>query len=949
MERKVDEKTIMGSTKSFPYFGATDIIVELDPIYEDSLLEHYGEALTKSLLYFEAQRSGALPSNQRVNWRGDSALRDGSDAHIDLTGGYYDAGDNMKFGFPLAFTTTMLAWSNVEMASQLKAHGEAENALAALKWATDYLIKAHPEPNVLYGQVGDGNSDHACWMRPEDMTTPRPSYRIDAQHPGADLAGETAAAMAAASLAFAPSDAAYAQTLIDHAKDLFEFGKDHPGVYHNSIPNAAGFYPSSGHEDELLWAAAWLHRATGDQTYLDYLTQASNTGGSRTVFAWDDKFLGAQVLAAKLVFEGKVKNEGKMAEHKSMAEQFICNCAQKGYNNVKKTPGGLLWFLPWDNLQYTASASFVLSTYSKYLKAAQASVQCPNGVLQASDLLDLARAQVDYILGSNPKNMSYMVGFGTNYPNRPHHRGASIVSIKKDPKPIICNEGFAWYSNPEPNPNVLVGAIVGGPDDNDAYQDERSDFQHAEPDTATVAPLVDYGDALTKTLLYFEAQRSGKLPSNQRVSWRGDSALRDGSDVHLDLTGGYYDSGDNMKFGFPLAFTATMLAWSSVEMSSQLKAHHEYDHALAALKWVTDYLIKAHPEPNVLYGQVGDGNSDHACWMRPEDMTTPRPSYRIDAQHPGADLAGETAAAMAAASLAFAPTDAAYAKTLIGHAKDLFEFAKAHPGVYQSSISNAGGFYASSGYEDELLWAAAWLHRATNDQTYLDYVTKASNTGGSRTVFAWDDKFVGVQVLMAKLALEGKVKNDGKIAEYKSMAESFICNCAQKGSNNVKKTPGGLLWFLPWNNLQYTVSASFVLSAYSKYLNDTNASIKCPNGALEASDLVNLARAQVDYILGSNPKRMSYMVGFGTNYPTRPHHRGASIVSIKKSNALVECSQGFSEWFHNPAPNPNVIVGGVVGGPDENDAYGDDRTDYQKAEPAPVTVAPLVGLLAAIA
>lgn len=65
------------------------------------------------------------------------------------------------------------------------------------------------------------------------------------------------------------------------------------------------------------------------------------------------------------------------------------------------------------------------------------------------------------------------------------------MSIKKDPKPMTCNEGFeAWYNNPEPNPNVLVGAIVGGPDENDAYEDQRSDFQHDEPDTVTVAPLV---------------------------------------------------------------------------------------------------------------------------------------------------------------------------------------------------------------------------------------------------------------------------------------------------------------------------------------------------------------------------------------------------------------------------------------------------------------------------
>ncbi|CAA7050603.1 unnamed protein product [Microthlaspi erraticum] len=452
---------------------------------------NYGDALTKSLLYFEAQRSGKLPSNQRVIWRGDSALRDGSDAHIDLTGGYYDAGDNMKFGIPMAFMTTMLAWSSVEMETQLKAHEEHENVLAALKWATDYIIKAHTEPNVLYGQVGEGNSDHACWMRPEDMTTPRPSYRIDAQHPGSDLAGETAAAMAAASLAFASSDAAYAKTLIGHAKDLFEFGKCYTGKYHLSITNAAGFYQSSGYEDELLWAAAWLHRATGDEIYLDYLTHASSSGGARSEFSWDDKFLGAQVLVAKLVFEGKVKNEGKVSEYKSMAEQFICNCAQKGFSNDKKSPGGLLWFLPWDNFQYTGTASFVLVTYGKYLEAAKASVQCPKGVLQASDLLDLARAQVDYMLGSNPKNISYMVGFGTNYPQRPHHRAASIVSIKEDPRPVTCNEGYqAWYNNPNPNPNVLVGAIVGGPDDNDVFQDQRSDYQHAEPDTVTVAPFV---------------------------------------------------------------------------------------------------------------------------------------------------------------------------------------------------------------------------------------------------------------------------------------------------------------------------------------------------------------------------------------------------------------------------------------------------------------------------
>lgn len=44
------------------------------------------------------------------------------------------------------------------------------------------------------------------------------------------------------------------------------------------------------------------------------------------------------------------------------------------------------------------------------------------------------------------------------------------------------------------------------------------------------AASFDYGTALSKSLLYYEAQRSGKLSYNQRVKWRGDSALKDGND-----------------------------------------------------------------------------------------------------------------------------------------------------------------------------------------------------------------------------------------------------------------------------------------------------------------------------------------------------------------------------------------------------------------------------------
>lgn len=72
---------------------------------------------------------------------------------VDLVGGYYDAGDNVKFGLPMAFTITMLSWSIMEHGQEIAAAGEIEHALEAIKWGTDYFIKAHTQSNILWVQV----------------------------------------------------------------------------------------------------------------------------------------------------------------------------------------------------------------------------------------------------------------------------------------------------------------------------------------------------------------------------------------------------------------------------------------------------------------------------------------------------------------------------------------------------------------------------------------------------------------------------------------------------------------------------------------------------------------------------------------------------------------------------------------------------------------------------
>ena len=109
---------------------------------------NYGEALQKSLLFYELQRSGALPDEVRCNWRGDSGLEDGKSVGLDLTGGLYDAGDNMKFNLPMAYTGAMLAWSVYEDRASYVESGQLEYALGNIRWINDYLIKCHPDPDV---------------------------------------------------------------------------------------------------------------------------------------------------------------------------------------------------------------------------------------------------------------------------------------------------------------------------------------------------------------------------------------------------------------------------------------------------------------------------------------------------------------------------------------------------------------------------------------------------------------------------------------------------------------------------------------------------------------------------------------------------------------------------------------------------------------------------------
>lgn len=86
---------------------------------------------------------------------------------------------------------------------------------------------------------------------------------------GSDLAGETAAALAASSIVFSSVDPEYSAKCLEHAKGLYKFADVYRGLYHEAIRGAERYYESTDYGDELAWAAIWLFKATGDARYFD--------------------------------------------------------------------------------------------------------------------------------------------------------------------------------------------------------------------------------------------------------------------------------------------------------------------------------------------------------------------------------------------------------------------------------------------------------------------------------------------------------------------------------------------------------------------------------------------------------------------------------------------------------------------------------------------------------
>ncbi|KLO10154.1 family 9 glycosyl hydrolase [Schizopora paradoxa] len=488
--------------------------------------------------------------------------------------------------------------------------------------------------------------------------------------------------------------------------------------------------------------------------------------------------------------------------------------------------------------------------------------------------------------------------------------------------------GVAFAQVPFPNPQYLP------PDASEGTQATQN----------STIPNPQWSNLLGNALFYYDAQRSGKLPSTNRVSWRNDSCLTDGSDVGLDLSGGYYDAGDYIKATYPLSFTLMSTCWGALQFGQGYEISNQTAYLDSMLRWGLDWIIKAHPENNTLYVLVADIPSEGNYWGGDLDIPTPRTSYQINDTHPGTDAAAQASAAFSSCALLYSGVsfnsssatsikNDTYASLLLSHAQSLYSFAASASGgqqVYQNAVPEVADAYSSSGFQDDMVAAELFLGLATNSSDLIEQASQRylqNQLGGSGGVFNWDSKTPGLAVLFSQIAT---TRSDlaGNLTGWQTEAERYFDDIVNdKSSSDASLTGGGLLWYNGDSDeasLNPALNAAMLMSLYSPFATSSSKS----------SSYETFAGNQLNYALGNNPMSSPYVVGMNPNSPQNPH------------SALASGGDNVAQIDSVPAQEAYVLYGAVIGGPDKNDRMYDIRSDWPEMEPALDLNAPMLTLAA---
>jgi endoglucanase len=444
--------------------------------------ELYGPLSTRAVQFLQAQRDGSqvIPGvvPRKAAHLADAAAaayaipryRHGllagtlraSGTTVDLAGGWFDAGDYLKFSGTASFTDLILLFTLREYGSRLPA---PLPLVAEAHFGTDWLLKTWDERRkVLYEQVGlgDGNGnsvlgDHDIWRLPQrdDSYRARPLRYIAhrpvfaANRPGApvspNLAGREAAAFALCAQVFRLSDPGYAHRCLLAGQTLYDAAaRSWHGRLAGSVPAAYYVYPEW--RDDMELAATELYLATlyirsADLPHrepYDFLEaasrwangyQASARGGQDSLNLYDVAPLADYDLYRAMVASG---NTTDLYTNASDVIGDMRDELRLGAHLTRSGPLGLADpATPEDTVAHALGY------------AAEARLYAAVGGRRTYE--SFAEQQLDWVLGANPWGSSFVVGAGSVFPHCLAHQVANLSGSLNGDAPI------------------LAGAVVEGP------------------------------------------------------------------------------------------------------------------------------------------------------------------------------------------------------------------------------------------------------------------------------------------------------------------------------------------------------------------------------------------------------------------------------------------------------------------------------------------------------
>jgi len=470
-------------------FAGTAVIaasaVSYTPASADSN-PNYAEALALSLYFFDANECGSGVDDNALTWRGNCHTYDaqaslssatylgssekqkiqaqtGGDT-VDVSGGYHDAGDHVKFNLTMGYAASCLGLSYYMNPGAYEKAGCEAHLKEILKKTTDYLKKTTflDDSGNVYAVCAtvSNQSDHSYWTAPETQNYNRPTYWLTASRNNSVITSWMSGAFSAAAYVFKDSDPTYSAECKKYAKALFNFGKDHPGM---EDVNDGMYTTTDTYIDNLMLAQVMMYingdadlpdcKPNGDKSY----TYNGQKYYDYYLYCWDKAWSGYAAVMYRITGDKTYAEEAKREVE-----------GQGGLPTSSYNGNG------WGAARYNCALQF-----------------CGQAT-EDPQLMQGAKFQMDHILGNNSRGYSYLLGFGDKWPTHIHHRAANPG-----------NGNQTSTDNPD-SKYVLYGALVGGDDASGAYEDHSDRYQFTEPAldyngsfALAIAPLVNQygGDA----------------------------------------------------------------------------------------------------------------------------------------------------------------------------------------------------------------------------------------------------------------------------------------------------------------------------------------------------------------------------------------------------------------------------------------------------------------------